>query len=139
VVPMESTSNYSWHSFRIGLACALRAAQAPDWVLLALLRWRSSSSIPGYGRISFESAASWLDQATAQEVFSVQTSNLPVANSLPNALSSEAYSYLDLAWSQSLVATDVSTLQPVLPQLDDDEFMAELINTGGIAPLTNVL
>ena len=87
-------------------------------------------------------AACWAcatrETGAALSSFSVQTSNLPVANSLPNALSSEAYSYLDLAWSQSLVATDVSTLQPVLPQLDDDEFMAELVNTGGFAPLTNI-
>jgi len=31
-VPAEQIPNYTWHSFRIGLACALRAAQAPDWV-----------------------------------------------------------------------------------------------------------
>jgi len=139
VVPQASRSNYSWHSFRIGLACALRAAQAPDWVLLALLRWRSSSSIPGYGRMSFESAASWLDQATAQEASSVQATNLPIASALPNALSSEAYSYLDRAWGQSLLATKLSSLQTLLPQLDDDDFMSELTNAGDDTPFGSIL
>ena len=135
IVPLDATSNYTWHSFRIGLACALRSAQAPDWVLLALLRWRSPSSIPGYGRISFESAASWLDQASAQEASSTQATNLPSMTStlehstLPNALSSEAYSYLDRAWTQPLSTSDVSGLQALLPQSDDDNFVAEMLNS----------
>ena len=57
---------YSWHSFHVKLACALRAAQAPDWVILALLRWRSASSIPGYGRINYGASATWLDVAGQQ-------------------------------------------------------------------------
>ena len=132
VVPAEQISNYSWHSFRIGLACALRAAKAPDWVLLALLRWRSPSSIPGYGRVSFETAASWLDQAAVQEASSLQATNLPYTVSaprdipLPNALSDEAYSYLDHALSQSLLSSDISNIHASLPQFDDDGFVTEL-------------
>ena len=53
ILPVASAELFTWNSFRSGLACALRAAQAPYWVLLALLRWRSKSSIPGYGRLSF--------------------------------------------------------------------------------------
>jgi len=82
VVPAEQMPNYTWHSFRIGLACALRAAQAPGWVLLALLRWRSPSSIPGYGRFSFETAASWLDQVSSQEASSRQATKLPMRSEL---------------------------------------------------------
>jgi hypothetical protein len=62
---------FTWHSFRSGVAFALRAAGAPDRVLLALLRWRSKSSIPGYGRFSFETASSWLDQASITELLLV--------------------------------------------------------------------
>jgi hypothetical protein len=65
ILPGASAELFSWYFFRSGLACALRAAQAPDWVLLALLRWRSKSSIPGYGRLSFQAASAWLDQASA--------------------------------------------------------------------------
>ena len=95
--------------------------------------------IPGYGRMSFESAASWLDQATAQEASSVQATNLPVASALPNALSPEAYSYLDRAWGQSLLATELSSLQTLLPQLDIDDFMSELTNAGVDTPFGSVL
>jgi hypothetical protein len=42
--PAVGATLFMWHSFRSGLACALRAAKAPDWVLLALLRWRSKCS-----------------------------------------------------------------------------------------------
>jgi hypothetical protein len=66
ILPVASAELFTWHSFRSGLACALRPAQAPDWVLLALLRWRSKSSIPGYGRLSFLVASAWLDQTSAQ-------------------------------------------------------------------------
>ena len=52
--PPKDAVLFTWHSFRSGVACALRAAGAPDGVLLALLRWRSKSSIPAYGRLSFE-------------------------------------------------------------------------------------
>ena len=31
---------YTWHSFRIGLACALRAAGASDVVIMAICSWR---------------------------------------------------------------------------------------------------
>ena len=34
---------YSWHSFRVGLACAVLAAGAPDSIILALCRWRSTA------------------------------------------------------------------------------------------------
>ena len=51
----------TWHSFRIGLACALRAGRASSWALLALLRLRSAASTPGYGIISFDAATSWLE------------------------------------------------------------------------------
>ena len=135
IIPLDAASNNTWHSSLIGLACALRSAQAPGWVLLALQRWRSPSSIPVYGRISFESAASWLNQASGQEAASTQATNLPSMTStlehstLPNALSSEAYSYLDRAWTQPLPTSDVSGLQALLPQSDDDNFVAEMSNS----------
>jgi len=132
VLPPDLAAQYTWHSFRVGLACALRAAQAPDWVLLALLRWRSPSSIPGYGRVSFEAASSWLDQASVQESTSIQSTHLPNVDlelneaDLPNLLSSQAYSFLDHARSQNLETSDLSTIHASLPSYDDDQFMAEL-------------
>ena len=39
---------YSWHSFRIWLACALKAAGASDTDILRMLRWKSLSSLHTY-------------------------------------------------------------------------------------------
>ena len=89
--------------------------------------------------MSFESAASWFDQATAQEASSVQATNLPIASALLNALSSEAYSYLDRAWGQPLLATELSSLQTLLPQLNDDDFMSDLTNAGEDTPFGSIL
>ena len=91
ILPVASAELFAWHSFRSGLACALRAAQAPDWVLLALLRWRSKSSIPGYGRLSFQAASAWLDQASAQNQTTLTAASLPslsqeMKGQIPNVL-----------------------------------------------------
>ena len=68
---------YSWHSFRIGLACALRAAGASDSVILALVRWRSPASLQIYARLSSADSAAWLDAAADQRLASVQAASLP--------------------------------------------------------------
>jgi hypothetical protein len=123
---------YSWHSFRVGLACALRAAQAPDWVILALLRWRSASSIPGYGRINYGASEAWLDAAGQQGVDSRQTASLPGLHaaalvSLPNALKPGTYEFLSEAHSIASLDRDrILALASSLPATDDDEFMSEL-------------
>ena len=121
---------FTWHSFRSGLACALRAAKAPDWVLLALLRWRSKSSIPGYGRLSFETAASWLDQAAAQNERTLTAGSLPglvpAPESAPNELPPSAYDFLERARAIDIDQEELQALHVGLPQYDDDEFMTEL-------------
>jgi hypothetical protein len=67
------------------------ASQAPGWVLLALLLWRSKSSIPGNGRLSFHAASVWLDQASAQNQTALDAASLPslsqeLKGQKPNAL-----------------------------------------------------
>ena len=54
----EVARRYSWHSFRIGLACALRAAGAPDSVILALCRWKSAAPLRCCARMSSADSAS---------------------------------------------------------------------------------
>ena len=122
------TALYNWHSFSSGLACALRAAKAPDWVLLALLRWRSKASIPGYGQLSFKAAASWMDQAAAgQNEKTLTAAGLPavvppVANEVPNALPPSSYEYLEKARSLSIGQAELQAHHEGLPQYDDDQF-----------------
>ena len=73
----EVARRYSWHSFRIGLACALRAAGAPDSVILALCRWKSAASLRCYARMSSADSASWLDAAGEQRLASDQAASVP--------------------------------------------------------------
>jgi hypothetical protein len=121
---------FTWHSFRSGLACALRAAKAPDWVLLALLRWRSKSSIPGYGRLSFETAASWLNQAAVQNGRTLTAGSLPglvpVPSMAPNELPPIAHDFLERARAINIDQEKLQALHGGLPQYDDGEFMTEL-------------
>jgi hypothetical protein len=130
ILPVASAELFSWHSFRSGLACALRAAQAPDWVLLALLRWRSKSSIPGYGRLSFQAASTWLDQASAQNQTTLTAASLPSLSQevahIPNVLPESTYDYLDKAKSLHIDQVDLQSFHEGLPQYDEDGFMTEL-------------
>ena len=91
----------------------MRAAQAPDWVLLALLRWRSKSSIPGYGRLSFQAASTWLDQASAQNQTTLTAASLPSLSQevaqIPNVLPESTYDYLDKAKSLHIDQVDLQS------------------------------
>ena len=51
-VPEDELSNYSFHSFRIFLACALLAAGCPRWMIKRMLRWRGDESLEIYARVS---------------------------------------------------------------------------------------
>ena len=73
----KEAEKYAWHSFRIGLACCLKAAGAPDSAILALCRWRSLKSLPGYGRLNFDVDAGWRDKAALHVINSCTTTNLP--------------------------------------------------------------
>jgi len=50
--PEDELSNYSFHSFRIFLACALLAAGCPRWMIKRMLRWRGDESLEIYARVS---------------------------------------------------------------------------------------
>ena len=51
VVPPAQVKNYSFHSFRIYLACALKKAGVSETGIMEFCRWRSRSSLPIYARI----------------------------------------------------------------------------------------
>ena len=74
----ETTAKrYSWHSFRIGLACSLQAAGASEAIIPALCRWRSPASIRIYARINSSVSAAWVGAAGTQALNSVQSPNPP--------------------------------------------------------------
>ena len=51
-VPAAELSNYSVHSFRIFVACALLTAGCPRWLIKRMLRWRGDDSLEIYARVS---------------------------------------------------------------------------------------
>jgi len=57
VVPAHEAKLYSWHSFRVYLACAMQTLGCPDSQVQAFVRWRSAKSVPYYqqlGRRQYE-------------------------------------------------------------------------------------
>ena len=68
---------YSFHSFRIGFACALLAAGCDIYTIQALARWRSVESIRIYARMNPDVYSSWVERSLKQRASSTSTANLP--------------------------------------------------------------
>ena len=68
---------YSWHSYRIWLACALDNINCPPSKIKRILRWISDESLQTYCRENAEMYSAWLDQAATAVVDPVQTAHLP--------------------------------------------------------------
>ena len=77
VLPPPERVKFSWHSFRIGLACALLAKGAPPELIQAMCRWKSTQSLIIYARLNPETYGSWVMKAHTATVSSIQTANLP--------------------------------------------------------------
>jgi hypothetical protein len=71
------TETHSWHSFRIYLACALKAANADDSRIKAMVRWVSEKSLHIYARDNRHDYGDWLSKALTADVSSVSIANLP--------------------------------------------------------------
>uniref|UniRef100_A0A7S3K0L2 Tyr recombinase domain-containing protein n=1 Tax=Aureoumbra lagunensis TaxID=44058 RepID=A0A7S3K0L2_9STRA len=54
IMTPERASQYSPHSFRIGLACTLLASGEPPHMIQMLLRWKSTESMVAYARFNPE-------------------------------------------------------------------------------------
>ena len=77
-MPHDKVTCYSFHSFRIGFACALLAAGCPYDMIQALARWRSVESVKIYARINPSDYTTWVSQALLQDTTSHTTARLPV-------------------------------------------------------------
>ena len=77
VMSKDEAARYSWHSFRIGLACALLAKGARPELIQALCRWKSPESLVIYARLNAETYGDWVLSALQARISSVQTANLP--------------------------------------------------------------
>ena len=77
-VPAERVKAYSFHSFRVGFACALLAAHCPYDMIQALARWRSDKSVAIYARLNPNDYAGWVTKALQQKTTSRTAARLPV-------------------------------------------------------------
>ena len=66
----EHLSRYSWHSFRRGLASALRKLKLPDAIIQAYCRWASPRSLEAYALLDAEEYSA---QVAAAELQTFQT------------------------------------------------------------------
>ena len=77
-MPAERVKAYSFHSFRVGFACALLAANCPYDMIQALARWRSDKSVAIYARLNPTDHSGWVTKALQQKTTSRTASRLPV-------------------------------------------------------------
>ena len=78
----SATANtHSWHSMRVGLACALHAAGASDATIQLLCRWLSPDSLRLYRRLGTQESVRWVDAAEQARVDTLQQTNVPAVDS----------------------------------------------------------
>ena len=73
---------YSWHSFRIGLACALHAAGCSDGHIQLICRWASPESLKIYRRVGASENAFWCDRAEKAVIDSLNMANIPIVDNM---------------------------------------------------------
>jgi len=78
-------SCYSWHSLRIGLATALKAANCDDNIIQMICRWTNPDSLRAYARHGQSLHINCVDQAEKAIIDAIQSSSVPkVCNSEGN-------------------------------------------------------
>ena len=68
---------YSWHSFRVGLACALRAAGCPPATTQLICRWVCEESLKVYYLKGTSEHVQWIEKADKVTVDAVRAQNHP--------------------------------------------------------------
>ena len=70
-LPAADATCRSFHSFRIGYACALKAAGASVDEIQCLCRWKSAESVVIYARFNPEHYAQWTTRVMQQDTSSM--------------------------------------------------------------------
>lgn len=73
---------YSWHSFRINLACCLKHLKAPDADIQRYCRWSSQASVDTYGRFDMPEYSDMMSRAAQVHFTGAQAATL--RRSLPH-------------------------------------------------------
>lgn len=77
-LPDEIAKLYTWHSFRISLACALLAAGSTNAQIQAVLRWQTEESLRVYARMGVDQQLGLIAAAQLATITAVQSRNTPV-------------------------------------------------------------
>ena len=98
IMSAEKAKSYTFHSFRIYLACALMAAGASSETIKRMLRWASDEALRIYARTNVEETSRWVDLARGAQVNSVRTTTLREKHAeWPEKLAAEADAAEELA------------------------------------------
>ena len=73
----QVASCLTWHSIRIGLACALHAADCPDSVIQLICRWSCPESLHVYRQMGVEKNIYWTERARCVTFDATRVNNLP--------------------------------------------------------------
>ena len=98
-LPEHAIERYSWHSFRIGLCCALGSIQLRDGSKLcdgtiqAMVRWATPQSLQVYKRLGRKDYADLIDESRKVKLDSVQAAS--VWQHAPHIDDDHLYEYLD--------------------------------------------
>ena len=118
-VSADRASTYSFHSWRIRLACKLRAAGCDNPTIQALVRWNTDRAIALYARYEREDYWSILQRAGRHDATSVQFTALPELDESHRIL--EKLGLTGQPWSaveqhlQRLLGAPAQREQPPLP------------------------
>ena len=75
----EAARMYSPHSWRVGMASALKAAGATDAQIQAFGRWISPDSVRVYARMSVPEYSTWMDKLMkVSHLDALRTTNIPI-------------------------------------------------------------
>ena len=99
---------YSWHSFRINLACSLKHLKVEDVDIQRYCRWASSASVNTYGRFDMPEYSDMMEKAAAVHFSGAQASTLRA--SLPQIDNDHRYAmFHELAQSELPDDSDVAS------------------------------
>ena len=96
VVGERAAQAYSWHAFRIGLACALHAADCPDPVIQLICRWSCPESLQVYRQMGIDKNVFWTEKAQHVTFDAVRVNNLPALDDADERLQRGDFNAADL-------------------------------------------
>ena len=73
----RAAAAFSWHSIRIGLACALHASGCPDAVIQLICRWTCPESLKVYRLLGIENSVAYTDRAQTASFVATRVNNIP--------------------------------------------------------------